>query len=46
MKEIGELCRSKGVTFHTDAAQAVGKVPLSVNDLKVIGWLRVANTLG
>ncbi|KAK7597766.1 hypothetical protein V9T40_009991 [Parthenolecanium corni] len=35
IKEIGELCRSKGVFFHTDAAQAIGKVPIDVNDLKI-----------
>ena len=29
--EIGALCRSRKVFFHTDAAQAVGKVPLDVN---------------
>lgn len=29
------MCRSKKVTFHTDAAQAVGKIPLDVNDLKI-----------
>ena len=28
--EIGDLCRRRGVVFHTDAAQAVGKVPLDV----------------
>lgn len=33
--EIGALCRSRGVFLHTDAAQAVGKVPINVNDLKV-----------
>lgn len=33
--EIGELCRSKKVFFHTDAAQAVGKIPINVNDSKI-----------
>lgn len=32
---LGELCRSKGVFFHTDAAQAIGKVPIDVNELKI-----------
>lgn len=35
LSEIGNLCRSKKVFFHTDAAQAVGKVPLDVNAMKV-----------
>ena len=30
LEEIGKLCRSKGVLFHTDAAQAVGKIPMDV----------------
>jgi len=29
--EIGKLCRERGVLFHTDATQAVGKVPIDVN---------------
>jgi cysteine desulfurase len=29
--EIGKICREKGVLFHTDATQAVGKVPVDVN---------------
>ncbi len=30
IREIGKLCHEKGVIFHTDAVQAVGKVPVSV----------------
>ncbi|MGI5967255.1 MULTISPECIES: cysteine desulfurase NifS [Anaerotruncus] len=33
--EIGEICRSKGVWFHTDAVQAVGNVPINVVDQKI-----------
>ena len=32
---IGAIAKEKGILFHTDAVQAVGKVPVSVNDLKV-----------
>uniref|UniRef100_A0A914VE86 cysteine desulfurase n=1 Tax=Plectus sambesii TaxID=2011161 RepID=A0A914VE86_9BILA len=35
IKEIGALCRAKRVQFHTDAAQAVGKVPVNVNDMNI-----------
>jgi cysteine desulfurase len=35
LKEIGEICRSKGVFFHTDAAQAFGKMPLDVEEMKI-----------
>eukprot|EP00201_Polytomella_parva_P001693 CAMPEP_0175079010 /NCGR_PEP_ID=MMETSP0052_2-20121109/24545_1 /TAXON_ID=51329 ORGANISM="Polytomella parva, Strain SAG 63-3" /NCGR_SAMPLE_ID=MMETSP0052_2 /ASSEMBLY_ACC=CAM_ASM_000194 /LENGTH=439 /DNA_ID=CAMNT_0016349213 /DNA_START=194 /DNA_END=1513 /DNA_ORIENTATION=+ len=35
IKEIGSICRSKGVFLHTDAAQAVGKIPVDVNDMNV-----------
>ena len=35
MKEIGQLCRSKKVFFHTDAAQAVGKMPIRVDEWNV-----------
>lgn len=33
--EIGEICRKKGVLFHTDAVQAVGHIPVHVNDMNV-----------
>jgi cysteine desulfurase len=35
MEEIGKLCRSKKVYFHTDGAQAVGKIPINVNSWNV-----------
>ncbi|XP_039280791.1 cysteine desulfurase, mitochondrial isoform X2 [Nilaparvata lugens] len=35
VKEIGALCKSRKVFFHTDAAQAIGKVPIDVNELNI-----------
>lgn len=35
LQEIGAICRDAGVTLHTDATQAVGKVPVDVEDLQV-----------
>jgi cysteine desulfurase len=35
LREIGEIAKRFDVTFHTDAVQATGKVPLDVNDLGV-----------
>jgi cysteine desulfurase len=32
LAEIGKLAKSRGILFHTDAAQAVGKVPLDVRE--------------
>jgi cysteine desulfurase len=33
MAEIGKICKEKGVLFHSDAVQAIGKVPVDVNAL-------------
>jgi cysteine desulfurase len=33
--EIGAVAKEKGLLFHTDGVQAVGKIPFNVNDLKV-----------
>ena len=35
LAEIGALCRRKGAFFHTDCAQAVGKMPLDVNAMNI-----------
>lgn len=35
VRDIAETCRRRGATCHTDAAQALGKIPLSVNELGV-----------
>ena len=35
VERIVHLCQSRGVLFHTDAAQAVGKLPVSVTELPV-----------
>ena len=32
IREIGRIARERGVLFHTDATQSVGKVPVNVND--------------
>jgi cysteine desulfurase len=35
MVEIGKICREAGVFFHTDAAQAVGKIPMDVEAMNI-----------
>ena len=35
LKAIGNLCAASQVSFHVDAAQAVGKIPLDVKGLKI-----------
>ncbi len=35
LEEIGKLCRAKGVFFHSDIAQAFGKIPIDVNNCNI-----------
>ncbi|PPR18735.1 MAG: Cysteine desulfurase IscS [Alphaproteobacteria bacterium MarineAlpha9_Bin7] len=35
ISDIGELCREHDVLFHTDSAQAVGKIPMDVNAMSI-----------
>lgn len=35
IEKIAEICRAKGVMFHTDAVQATGKIPMRVHDTAV-----------
>lgn len=35
IEEIGKLCRKNGVLFHTDAVQAIGKIPVDVQRAQV-----------
>jgi len=35
IKEIGEICKEKGVLFHSDGVQAVGKIPVDLQDIHI-----------
>ncbi|XP_017780977.1 PREDICTED: probable cysteine desulfurase, mitochondrial [Nicrophorus vespilloides] len=35
MEEIGKLCKAKKIFFHTDAAQAIGKIPIDVQSMNI-----------
>jgi cysteine desulfurase len=35
LAEIGAVCRQRGVLLHSDATQAVGKIPVNVDQLQV-----------
>ena len=35
IREIGQITRKKGVLFHTDATQGVGKIPIDVEEMNI-----------
>ena len=35
LAEIGKLCHERGILFHTDAAQAIAKIPLDVEAMQI-----------
>ncbi|OCG21082.1 cysteine desulfurase IscS [Gilliamella sp. wkB108] len=35
IEKIGEMCRERGIVFHVDATQSVGKLPIDLTKLKV-----------
>lgn len=46
VREAAELCRTRGVPLHSDAAQAVGKIPVNFGDLGVDYLTVAAHKLG
>lgn len=42
--DIAKICHAKKVFFHTDAAQAIGKIPFDVRELDVSITIRVFTT--
>lgn len=35
VSEIGEICRSRGVIFHSDCVQAIGNIPINVKEMNI-----------
>ncbi len=35
IKELGTICKNKGIIFHVDAAQSVGKLPINVDEMGI-----------
>jgi len=45
IKKIGEIARERGIYFHTDAVQAVGSVPINVQEMNVDALTMAAHKL-
>ena len=35
VSDIGEICRSRGVIFHSDCVQAIGNIPINVKEMNI-----------